>query len=636
MGFINLKLIAKNLARGTRRIFCRIALIKRPSEIYYFGSHKLHHLINLGTWVKKLNQYIRPLDICFILLLVCVYVQASVTPYFLCPGGSASYLYAAHDLSLGHINLSDNFYANRIGTTAIYALAMKFLGWEGLQLCNVGTMIFLLLLIVIYKVVSKYNSDIAFYAVALLGFSSVIIAHLHPIDSDITTMLLANAPVLVYFIFWKDWQRGIRRSARLFGLLAGVLFVLAILAKESIIFFLPLFCWWAFCDRKDEKKVFWVTMFGVVAIGGLGICLWYKVMTGDFFYRLSAVTKNCSWSDSNYARAPFSLILKRITYHPILFFIEKFNFGVIGLFSLLNLCRRTTSREANFFKEYLLFTLGMWWIAPQGLPWNPVALAYRLWLPLLVPLAINAAIMIYDIIKGNLSWHERKVLSVMVFIFFIALPFCLWHSWVVFKITNSAFYPFQYAIGYSVVCIALVVSLLIKDDVIPRQLKYIKWSLFAIIIALFLGPYNAYASCIGALQLCKALPPPDEDHRTNFYNRDQQLVLRVEALDPNCILCEDELTNQYHIYDGFKKDYPFIGWSTIKPDSIPKGAFLMIDRAWINNQKIFPESNVYTLATDTGYFELLPDFVIKPFNYGFVLINKVDSCEVWKFKGYGI
>ncbi len=574
---------------------------------------------------------IRQEDFLFVLLLVFTVLESLSKYRGVGVSDAGNYIYAAHDLCNGRIPVIQNFYANRIGTTVLFAAGMKFFSLSILQLTYVSTVVLILLQIFVYRVVSVYNRVIALFAVSLLGLSNIMLTSATSVMSDMPSTLMSNAPVLVYFWFTTRWSNGDLKQTKLPGLVAGLLFVAALLTKESVVFFLPLLVYLAYRDRNTEKMVFWRMMAVTIFAGAVIIGAWYAWKTGNPFYRLEAVNSGCSQSDCNYAHAPWQLILKRISFQPLQFLIEDYGFGLLFFLSVLNFCRKSRSAEVSFFKIYLVFTLGMWWVGPQGLPWNPVALAHRLWLPIMVPLAINAAIILYDVVYGKLSPTEKKRLSGMAVIGIVVIGIVLYHLHVAYAAVNEPDSFLPMGLAYAVVAVLLVAALLLPDGAIPEYLPAPQKLLLPVLIVTLIGFLGLQYTGAVVADLLHLTKTPAGINTGEEYKAERAAVLYVEAQHPNCILTDYNLSKRYHVYDNFGPDYPFKAWFYADSNSIPQSAYLLINKDRLDfSRRNITETLIYTRPNGSDSNCIVPAYAYNPKHYGFVLVKATDTHEVWE------
>jgi hypothetical protein len=488
-----------------------------------------------------------------------------------------------------------------------------------------------MLLVLVYCVLSPFNKVIALFSAALLGVSNVMLTGAASVMSDMPSALMSNAPVLVYFVFISQWSRGIESNARRLGLISGLLFVAAVLTKESVVFFVPLFTYLAYGDRKSGKIRFWKNMFAIVTAGAIVICGLYAWKTGNPFYRLAAVNGGCSQSDCNYAHASWLQILKRISYQPLQFLVEDYGFGIMFFFSLLHIFRRSVSAEARFFKIYLVFVLGMWWIGPQGLPWNPVALVHRLWLPVMVPLVINAAFILYDAVNGLINPAERKRLLIIAAAGMLILAINLYWLHKAYARVNEPDYFLQTGIIYGLVFVLFASAFMMPRAVVSYYLPSPASLLFPVLVLTLTGVQGIEASAAVVTELMHLTPASSGINHGDDYKQEQEAVLFVESLHPACILTDYNLAKRYHIYDNFGPAYPFVAWCYADSNNIPASAYMLINKPRLEiSRRNINETLIYTSTNGSDSNGIVPDYAYNPEHYGFVLIKAGNTHDVWQ------
>jgi|GEM_PF-6045256 len=576
--------------------------------------------------------------ISFILLVGLVVFFTMPTQGRLSAGDCGDYVYAAHGIAQGNKPDISSNYANRIGTYWV-AAAIYAMGFTNNALGYGTTIQFLFTLLLVYATLWRYNRNAAFIAASLIGVTRIMVQYSTQVMGDIPIALWANAPVLLYFYFKTQGKR----NAILTGLGIGILFIAALLTKESIAFYVPLILilvWFDFRYWKKHSQVpfmansetrLWLSAGISVSAGVILIGLYYYANTSDFLYRIHLTNSQPTVSDCNYLHAPLLLIIKRITYQPFQFLIENFGFGVLILFALLNIVSPAKNWYERFFKIYLLATLGMWWVGPQGLPWNPVALVHRIWLPLIIPLGINAALFLNTIVTGEVL-KKQQILYGLIITAFTVL------AWVSLTVSENAYLQLHIADkqsfsvlkkAYLATCLIALLAVCTKiritisagksDSLLPPFISGGKAYLFWTILII-----HGY----GLLQ--EAVCWAQNDNLTDHYKATCQLVSIAENSGTPLILTERNIVDKYHIYDNFKGEYPFKNWIDVSIESIPNGAMLLIDEYSVGDRlRQVNETNIYTSYNPSTY-DQIPDYVINPDGYRFALINKTEGVQLWQ------
>jgi hypothetical protein len=154
----------------------------------------------------------------------------------------ANYIRAARLLAENNSMPLDNFFTGRLCVTIPIAVAMKLLG-EGFEAwyfwINKGE--FILLLLLVFICLKKWHEKIAWFSFLLICLSQIFEQHASCVNSDLPVSLFSNAPLLIFFYAWKTAAEDKINNPVSFGIAAGVLFMLAILAKASALLYIPLY-----------------------------------------------------------------------------------------------------------------------------------------------------------------------------------------------------------------------------------------------------------------------------------------------------------------------------------------------------------------------------------------------------------
>ncbi len=163
----------------------------------------------------------------------------------------------------------------------------------------------------------------------LLSYGTLFYAD--KIMTDIYVAFAAFGAIVVLF-----HQKYISTSKTSFrhALLFAVLLFIGLLAKETIIFFIPIFGVLFLSDVLQRKNVrFWA--YGAVI--GFGILVFYfgfiYLQTNSFLHRFEAIVANSYFNPCSYDQLPFEVLLKRITYE--LFFVLVRSSSVAILFFIV-------------------------------------------------------------------------------------------------------------------------------------------------------------------------------------------------------------------------------------------------------------------------------------------------------------
>ncbi|HET7118020.1 MAG TPA: hypothetical protein VFI29_16100, partial [Hanamia sp.] len=173
-----------------------------------------------------------------------------------------------------------------------------------------STISFALCGILLYKILRYKKNSIYFLSMVLLFFGRSIIFYSHRLLPDPTMCLAILWMYYSYRTYLLEKQQhlhhGIEFSAALF---------LAIITKATIIIALPLFLIFFLKDIfKRQNFQFWkiVILFSFVFLTAYSF--YFKMTTGDFFYRYSVLVKKSYFNECSFDKLPFVFTLKRIGY----------------------------------------------------------------------------------------------------------------------------------------------------------------------------------------------------------------------------------------------------------------------------------------------------------------------------------
>lgn len=527
-------------------------------------------------------------------------------------GGDAGW-YLKYAFGLLHGNVADqvteNVFANRIGTYTPYALGM-LIGGEGTWLSWIPTVQFMGLVIIIYACLVRWNLSVAGMAALMLGVSRILYEWSGVTMGDITITIMANLPVLVYFGYHRspDGKRPV-----VWGVCIGLLLVAAVMTKESIAFYFPFLAYLAYRDwHQPERRRLWKSIAVVLALGGLWTLVWYGITTGDALFRLHIVS-GPSASDCNYLGASWFTVLKRLTYEPFEFLVSHEGFGILLLLSLLNLVKGVRIPYERFFHGLLLVTLGMWWLGTQSFTfWNPVALVYRIWLPLMVPLALNAALFLYAVITTSFTRVALWRMSVVLVVFLGATGLSLWHASGLYDELGLYNNLLWIGLKYVVIGSAVLVILWTPESWVPMFLPRLRNLAFGIIWGLQLVSLVLFL-------VWHVITP-----RESRYEQEKASLVMVEDIE-GPILTNEVLATTSGIYTGFGNLLPFVDWANV--DTIVPGTYLYISLLNLEDQQQgLSETLIYTEARN-----VIPPYVLNPEEYGFCLVDGNETHRLYRY-----
>jgi len=297
-----------------------------------------------------------------------------------------------------------SIYATRIGSYIFQSFYVLIFGVND-SITWVTTCQFLILLGFLYFFLKKYNRKIALYAVALLGCSTLMIKEATVVGGDMMLALCVNVPVIIY---WWIKSQGEQRVDWLkwWGIVAGACWVLAFYTKETAVYYLPLMMLFSVQSYRKKYQIgFWMYFWCTLIVMGILTMGYFYFQTGNPFQKIALARENCEYYANlvpHRVLKTWGEVLYRITLEPISFFVHEVSMGILGILGIAYLiCSRKKSE--SFWTWYLIIPLMMWWI-------TPLWLTARLWLPIMVPLAIAAAHVLYDLAHHEETRRDRVVL----------------------------------------------------------------------------------------------------------------------------------------------------------------------------------------------------------------------------------
>jgi len=496
-----------------------------------------------------------------------------------------SYVHLGLRLAQGTpISMTEGVFANRIGTYGIAAVIIKIFGFNE-HITWGFTAFFFLLLTGIYFCLVEQDKKIAWSTVLILGTSPILIQESSRVMSDVIGGITASAPILIYYYFLKNQKWGPLRM----GIIAGLIFSFSVITRESFVFIIPATVWIAFtAARKD----FWIATCGTIAIIGAFIFAEYWAH-GDPFIRCKLLSTGPLADDCGYAMVGTLGKLKRMTYQPFQFLTENYSYGILLLIAGLNFFG-PTKKDDKLIKPYLLVTLAFFWLYPETIKhWNPVALSPRLWIPLIIPLTLNAA---YGIAKiDTIASKHKKSATVFILLFLICTFIVLLVSR--YEHISRGIPEFSRLLFLTYLAISgILITVIWMRRITVRRTLITLTVVLSQLTALFAG------RIIGS----------NGQNAENFSCEKQVLIsIAKKARGGATIITDQALATNFCIYGSFPT-IRFVNFETISVDALAKQrrpVFLYLNAQRLNIlRNNINETETYTVAT----FLKLPPYVEKP------------------------
>jgi hypothetical protein len=255
--------------------------------------------------------------------------------------------------------------------------------------------------IIIYYLGNKIKNGMGILAALLFG--------LNPLTLFLTVELLPDLIcstfilVALYFLYSSEEDTKTNKK-RFHGFLFSAFLFLSILAKENIMFYLPFFLFICIRSYRLNYK-FWNTAFLTFAALILLLGLFYKMQTGYFFYKLSAIESEHNLSVWSYQYASGSSLLKRVIFGLYYLLLGDSSLVLLTvliaplLFSIRNMIKEKSLR---FWIYNFLFLLVIYQYGSTSLKsYNPIPLIPRMFFCLLPPMCLLAGYSMQEIISNK-------------------------------------------------------------------------------------------------------------------------------------------------------------------------------------------------------------------------------------------
>ena len=540
------------------------------------------------------------------LLIAAITVTMSLPHHFISVFDSGDYLRCAVQLNAGIWNLKNDFYAARLAAFIPYAAGIALFGY-GEWLTYITLAELLLLLLLVYALLSPYSKPVAIIAVVILSTSQAVLRSSTVVMGDILVTLTSNTVILLYLFFFLKENKTLSSAGKM-GVLAAITFIISFWTKESVIFYVPLMIYMGISDRKDIfLKEFWKYAFSGVFLMGIITLIVYAVKTGNPLFRIFFLEHQAATTDIDYDAASRYAIFLRCTVQPFQFLMLDYTYGALFLLSVLHVAQPVKSPVQGKLKAYFILTLAAWWLGSQSLfTWNPMALTHRLWLPLIVPLAINGASgACYFIQNQAYSKKEKLIYTLTVISFLVAAYISLYVSKADYEKLGAP------ATGLFLTTLAFTVTAAVLLGLI-----HVRW--------LSLKNHLARIALVGAIVLPQlgwqmiTLHRWIKNEQPGEYRDEKEMVEEVRKSEPSLVLADAGLSRNYGIYDGFQQPLPFAFYIDIPYDSLHEGTYLLINKTRLKDNAVnMVEALAFARSQNT-----IPEFVLHPQRYDFRLVKE--------------
>ena len=194
----------------------------------------------------------------------------------------------------------------------------------------------------------------------------------------------------------------------------AISFFIGFCTKETVVFLAPFPLLLLLADWRTRKRLSFYYYFGGIALMvAVSYLSYYHWQFGDWLYRFKSVNEGHYISEYTYHDKGLSSILQRITYLPILTFIERtyWLWWVMALPGMYDGIRKKEHLAFEFGASALCLLVGFWFMTSTLEFYNPIYLNPRHLIILVAPLSICIAL-------GSKYWlHSlqwKRALSLML------------------------------------------------------------------------------------------------------------------------------------------------------------------------------------------------------------------------------
>lgn len=532
---------------------------------------------------------------------------------------AGDYCKCAFKLMNGEFELS-NVYCNRVGSYLPVTIILKIFGFSH-YLTWVSVAELVMLICVLYVTLREYNKEVALISCAIIGFSPLLLEWSGRLYGDIIATLTCNLCIL--WVFHTKFVAG-NPNLILRGIALSFLWYFALITKETAFFYLaPLFVFFVYDRKNGQYSRFWYSALATSIVLGFLFLGFYAIQTGDPLFRLHLVENAPSASTENYAGATWQMILSRITILPFKFLLETYSFFIVFVFSLIQLFSSDKNEKERFIGTFLISLGVVWWAGTQSFKsWNPVSLTDRLWMPLMVPMAMNAAYVIHSINAGGMNKYATWQTRIILLIVSVAVPLVGYlNETSIFSAgkNNSLSYLLP-----RLTLLALTYLAIFHQDIVKRIIEIL---------------YRHYlvAFAVGLLLLYNASQVLFKNPNDNNYFSDLEMINLVrQSNEQVVILCENSVFRNHGIYYGFEpeieKQLQFIDWNIVDTSQLAvmasaKQVYMLInkDRMW------YSKNNFSTAEFYRKSKENIPNFVLHP-GLNWDIVKENSKTSLFKYK----
>ena len=339
-----------------------------------------------------------------------------------------TYIQLAHEINQGTFEVSGHPFSNRIGLVYPTAWAIGFLGINAYSVVVFPLICSLALLNLVFWLGKLTHLWVGMIGGLLLvtdyhlGFFSV---HLFP---ELPLTLCVFVFLVSYYLLLKQVL-----VPRMAAFVASLALFAGLLIKTTVFFLVPLLVFlWVNDYRQRRNRAFWLVFVFLSTFFFVIYGLWYQEIKGNFFYRFVNIADNHVPMPNSLFDKGLPSILRRLTYTPILSFLNGGFFIPLGLAlpGILSLRKKSFRlKEADSFWPVasLMLLIGFWFMSTTWRTYSPIPAETRhitFFIPVLIITAANY--WSYKRLPGILL--KPSILFIGLFVLFLIPAYRIYHS----------------------------------------------------------------------------------------------------------------------------------------------------------------------------------------------------------------
>ena len=350
--------------------------------------------------MKSLNIFNKNIKLNFIFLTIIITIQ--IVEYLIIKphiyqSDDIFYINSAFSILEGNFKFIPSVFNQRFGVFLPVCLFYQIFG--------VGpytSTIFLLISAIISTVIifilgNKIKAGVGILAAFIFACNPLTISSTVDLlpDKLCSTLILIST----YYVFISVNDVNLEKE-KIHGFLAALFLFLSVFVKEYIVFYLPFFLFICIKRYKSNPR-FWNTFFLTSLVFIILFGLFYKMETGSFFYRLTAIESEHNTSLWSYYFSSNKILQDRILFGLYEFLLHNYEFAILIVFVIPVLIFKIKDVKEenlkfwiyNFIILFIIFQYG----STSLREYNPIPLLSRMFICLLPAMCILAAYTIQEI-----------------------------------------------------------------------------------------------------------------------------------------------------------------------------------------------------------------------------------------------